>query len=95
MSTTVITTRVDSQIKREAMDTAEELGIPLSVVVKAFLKQFIRTKTVSFTAGVTEIPNAETFKVLQQAEKNLQGGPHSPVFKTGEEAVNWLEKQGI
>ena len=28
-------------------------------------------------------------------EKNLEEGKGSPVFRSGEEAVKWLEEQGI
>ena len=42
-----------------------------------------------------EIPNARTRKILKQAEKDWKAGKGSPVFKTGEEAVAWLDKQGI
>ncbi len=94
MSYAVVTTKIDPQTKREAQKAAEELGMPLSVVIKAFLKQFIRTKTVIFSARDEE-PNEYFKAVLKQAEENLKKGNHSPVFQTGEEAVAWLEKQGI
>lgn len=94
MSYTVVSTKIDPQTKKEAMATADALGMPLSVVIKAFLKQFIRTKTVTFSLQ-DEIPNEHLKSVLKQAEQNLKQGKHSPVFKTGEEAVAWLEKQGI
>ena len=94
MNYAVVTTKIDPQTKKEAMKTAEELGMPLSVVIKAFLKQFIRTKTVEFTARDEE-PNEYLLSVMKQAEENWKKGNHSPVFETGEEAVAWLEKQGI
>ena len=34
-------------------------------------------------------------KVMKQAEKDWKAGKGSPLFKTGEEAVAWLEKQGL
>lgn len=77
------------------METAYALGMPLSVVIKAFLKQFIRTKSITFSVQGDEVPNDSLRAVLKQAEKNLKKGNHSPVFKTGKEAVAWLEKQGI
>lgn len=77
------------------MATANELGLPLSLVIKAFLKQFIRTKSITFSARVEEVPNARTLKVLKKAEENYKKGNTSPAFKTGEEAVKWLEEQGI
>lgn len=76
------------------MKTADDLGLPLSVVIKAFLKQFIRTKSVTFGTH-TEDPNKYLRSIIAQAEKNIQAGRHSPTFDTGEEAVAWLEKRGL
>jgi len=95
MSYAVVTTKVDPQTKKEAMATANELGMPLSVVIKAFLKQFIKTKTVTFSARDKEIPNEYFKRTLAKARKNWKEGKGSPVFRTGEEAVKWLEDQGI
>lgn len=94
MSYAVVTAKVDPQTKKEAQETAEKLGMPLSVVIKAFLKQFIRTQSVSF--GVLDEEPSEYLKnAIRQAEKDWKAGKTSPAFKTGEEAVAWLEKQGI
>lgn len=94
MNTAVITTKIDLPTKRQAMKTAAELGMPLSVVIKAFLKQFIKTKTVTFSSR-NEVPSEYLKNVISQAEKDWKAGRTSPAFKTGEEAVAWLEKQGI
>jgi len=94
MNYEVVTTKVDPKTKKEAQETAERLGMPLSVVIKAFLKQFIRTQSVTFNARDEE-PNDYLKSVIKQAEENLRKGNHSQVFKTGKEAVAWLEKQGI
>lgn len=94
MSYAVVTTKVDPQTKKEAQKTAERLGMPLSVVIKAFLKQFIRTQSVSF--GIRdEEPSKYLKNAIRQAEKDWKAGKTSPSFKTGEETVAWLEKQGI
>lgn len=94
MSYAVVTTKIDPLTKKLAQQTAEELGMPLSVVIKAFLKQFIKTKTVTFSAR-DEQPSEYLKTVINQAERNLKKGNHSPLFKTGKDAVSWLEKQGI
>ncbi|MDZ4787161.1 MAG: type II toxin-antitoxin system RelB/DinJ family antitoxin [bacterium] len=94
MSYSVVATKVDPQTKKEAMQTAEELGMPLSVVIKAFLKQFIRTKSVEFSAR-NEEPSEYLIKTIKQALKDKKEGKASPVFNSGEEAVKWLEQQGI
>lgn len=95
MNNAVVTIKIDSQIKKEAQRTAESLGMPLSVVIKAFLKHFIKTKTVTFSDRGDEYPNELLKSVIRQAEENLKRGKHSPVFRTGKEAVDWLEKKGV
>lgn len=94
MSYEVISIKVDPAIKKQAQKTAEEAGLSLSTVLKGFLKQFIRNKTITFSAE-EEVPNARTLKILKKAEENYKKGNTSPAFKTGEEAVKWLEEQGI
>jgi len=94
MSYAVITTKIDPQTKLEAMKTAKDLGMPLSVVIKAFLTQFIRTQSVAFSARDEE-PNESLKSVMKLAETNWKQGNHSPVFDTGKDAVTWLDKQGV
>ncbi|KKW02811.1 MAG: Toxin-antitoxin system protein [Parcubacteria group bacterium GW2011_GWA1_49_11] len=94
MNTAVVTTKIDPQTKRLAMKTADELGIPLSVVIKAFLKQFIRTKAVSFSAE-EEIPNDYLRDLMRQADKDLRTGKASPTFGNSKDAVAYLKKLGI
>lgn len=93
MNTQVITIKVDPATKKQAQHLAKELGLSLSGVLKGFLKHFLRTKSVTFSTS--EEPSDYLISKLKQAEKNLKEGKHSPVFKTGEEAVAWLEKHGI
>lgn len=95
MNYAVITTKIDPQTKQDAQKTAERLGMPLSVVIKAFLRHFIKTKTVTFSVRGDEYPNEYLKSVIRQAEENLKKGKHSPTFRTGKETVAWLEKQGI
>jgi len=94
MNYAVVVTKVDPRTKKEAQKTAKELGMPLSVVIKAFLKQFIKTKTVEFSAR-DEVPSEYLIRTIKQAEKDLKEGKGSPMFKTGKEAVAWLDKQGL
>ena len=94
MSYAVVTTKVDPQTKIEAQKTAEDLGMPLSVVIKAFLKQFIRTKTVTFSAR-DEVPNEYLKNLMRQADKDLKEGKASPTFNNAKGAIAFLDKQGI
>lgn len=94
MSFAIITTKIDPQDKREAQQIAEELGLTLSAVIKAMLKQFIRAKRLE--VGMTsEIPNEYLQSVIRQARKNRKAGKGSPIFDNIEDNLKWLEEQGI
>lgn len=94
MNTAVINIKTQPETKAKAQEIARQIGVSLSSLLNAYLKQFIKTKTVTFSAD-KEIPNKRTLALMKQAEKNYREGNTSPAFKTGEEAVEWLEKQGI
>lgn len=46
---TVINVKTDWEVKKTAQQLAKELGLSLSAIVNAYLKQFIRTKEVYFS----------------------------------------------
>ena len=93
MSTVVVNIKTESEVKQKAQQVAKDLGISLSALINAYLKQLIRTKKVEFS--LDEIPNEYLKAILKQAEEDYKKGNTSPAFKTGKEAVAWLEKQGI
>jgi len=93
MNTAVINIKTALETKRAAQQIAAEIGVSLSALVNAYLKKLIRTKKVEH--ALDEKPNAYLIKAMKQAEKNYKKGNYSPVFRTGEEAVKWLEEQGI
>lgn len=93
MNYAVVTTKIDPQTKREAMKTADDLGLPLSVVIKAFLKQFINTKSITFSAS--EEPSDYLKSVIKKAEANYRKGNTSPAFRNARDAIRYLEDQGI
>ena len=94
MQTAAIYIKTDPEVKAKAQKVARDLGFSLSSLINGWLKQLVKTKTVTFSS-YDEYPNETTRKILRQAEINWKKGKHSPLFKTGEEAVAWLEKQGI
>lgn len=91
MSYAVVTTKIDPQTKKQAQETAERLGMPLSVVIKAFLKHFVRTKSIEFSAR-DEVPNEYLKSIMRQAEKDLKEGKASPVFDNAKDAIAWLHR---
>lgn len=91
MNYSVVTTKIDPQMKKEAMETANALGMPLSVVIKAFLKQFIRTRTVYFTADLEE-PTTYLLNSLRQSEQDKNEG-RVTAFNTGKDALDYLDAE--
>ena len=93
MNTAVIITKTDPQVKRKAQKIAKEIGVSLSSLINAYLKQLVRTRRVEF--DLEEEPSDYLIKAIRRSEKNIREGKVSREFKTGKEAVDWLEKQGI
>ncbi len=92
MSYEVISIKVDPLTKKEAKLTAERLGLSISAILKGFLKQFIRTKTVTFSVGEDEIPSEYLINAMKKAEKDLKKGKASPIFDNADDAIAWLHR---
>lgn len=93
MNTAVINIKTRPEVKLKAQAIAREIGVSLSSLINAYLRQFIRTKKIEFDLG--EEPSPYLIRMLKKSERDIKAGRVSPAFKTGEEAVAWLEKQGI
>jgi addiction module RelB/DinJ family antitoxin len=94
MNTAVIITKTDPKVKIKAQRIAKELGLNLSSLVNGWLRQLIKTKTVTFSVS-NEEPSEYLISLMKKAEEDYKKGNTSPAFKTGKDAVAWLEKQGI
>lgn len=90
MNATSIHVKVDSDIKVQAQKAAEELGLSLSAVMKALLKQFIRTQHLS--VGVGEEPSAFMIEALKKSHKEYKDGLTSPSFANVEDSFKWLDE---
>ena len=89
MKTTMINIKTDKKVKEEAQKLAEELGFTLSGLITASLKQFIRTRSVSFSASYQMTPYLEG--VLEEVEKDIQAGKNmSPAFSNAKDMDAYL-----
>jgi len=88
--TTTVNAKIGKDLKKRAQETADELGLPLSAVIRAQLETFVRKKQVKFSAGLE--PNEKTKKILREAEKDLENGENiAGPFETAEEMDAWLD----
>ena len=72
MKTTVINIKTDKEVKRGAQKVAEELGLSLSTVINAYLRQFVRNKEI--TLSVAPRMSSELEKFLGKVEKDIERG---------------------
>jgi addiction module RelB/DinJ family antitoxin len=84
--------KTDPKIKQEAQETAAELGFSLSSIVNAFLRQFVKTKTIHFSAH-DEIPSEYLQELMKRAKEDRKAGNAPPEFETADELIEYLHKQ--
>jgi addiction module RelB/DinJ family antitoxin len=94
MSKTVLNIKVDSDVKERSREVAKDLGLPLSTVVNAYLKEFIRDREVRFSAAPRLRPEVE--KELRERIDDMDAGRNivGP-FTSAKEAIAYLESEGI
>ncbi len=93
MNSAVINIKTNPDTKEKAQKVAKEMGVSLSALINGFLTQVIKTKKVTFDAG--EEPSDYLISMMKQADEDLKSGKASPTFDNAEDAIAWLEKQGI
>lgn len=89
MSKTLLNVKADKGVKEEAQKIAKELGVPLSTVVNAYLKEFVREK--SLCLSVEPQLRLEVEKTLKEAAMDYKRKKNvSKILKTPAEALKYL-----
>ena len=87
---TVINVKVDKEVKEEAKKVGEELGLSLSAIVNAYLKQFVRNRSISLSSAPRmSVALEELLGGIERdirEKKNISGRFNSP-----EEAADYLD----
>ena len=87
---TVIHIKADKEVKENAVKVAHELGLNLSDVINASLRNFIRTREVIFSDTPRMTPELE--KLLDKVEKDIKHNRNIiGHFKTPEEMDKLLD----
>ena len=91
MSKTLLNVKTDRQVKREAVKIAAQIGVPLSTVVNAFLKEFVRERKVTFSVDST--PRPEIVSIIKKASADYQKGKNiSPTFSSPQKILSFLKR---
>ena len=89
MNTSVINIKTDSEVKKEAKKIASDLGMTLSGVINAYLKQFVRVKSVNFS--LEEKASPYLLKALLESQNDIKKGAVYS-FKNEKEAIDFIDK---
>lgn len=89
MSKTLLNVKTDKETKEEAKKIAKELGVPLSTVVNAYLKEFVREKSIRLILEPQLRPEVE--KILARASQDYKNKKNvSKDFSVPSEALKYL-----
>ena len=90
MAKIAISIKTDKEIKKNVQKIAEEIGISLSDVINASLRNFIRTREVYFSSIPRIIPEFEKF--LGNAENDIKNKKNlSPSFDSAKKIKDHLD----
>ena len=88
---TVLNVKVDPKLKKDAQEAAKAIGLPLSTVVSAGLREFVRTRSITISDEPRLKPEVE--KELAEAIADYKQGRNiSPVFTSSKEAADYLRR---
>lgn len=87
---TVIHIKANKEVKENAQKVAKDLGLSLSDVINASLRNFIRSREIIFSDIPQMTPELE--KLLDKVEDDIKHNRNlSPAFKTPEEMDKFLD----
>jgi len=85
----IINIKVSKALKREAQDLADEIGVPLTTVISAGLKEFVRSRSLTVSAFPRLRPEIE--HELGEAIADYKNGKNiSKVFSKPSEISDHL-----
>ncbi len=87
---TVIHVKANKEVKESAQLVAKDLGLTLSDVINASLRNFIRTREVIFSDTPRMTPELE--KLVGRVQEDIKYNRNlSPTFTTAEEMDKYLD----
>lgn len=83
MNNTVISVKIDKDVKASAQEVANSAGLTLSTLVNAYLRQVAATRRIELYAPEPMTPKLE--KLIEEVEAELKSGQASKPFDKVEE----------
>jgi len=85
---TQVNLKIDNLVKKQAQKRAKDLGLSLSSIVNATLKQFVRTG--EFSVSVNPKPTLYLERLVLEARKEHRKGNTSGPFDNAEDLIEHL-----
>ena len=86
----MINIKADKEVKENAQKVASELGMPLSTVINVFLKDFVRSRSIAFSAIPKMTPYLEN--ILGVIDSDIKNNRNmSSSFSTAKKANAYLD----
>lgn len=87
---TVISVKVDKDVKESAQSVAKSAGLSLSALINAYLRQVIATRRIEIYAPEEMTPKLEG--LIAEVESQLKSGQASKKFSSADEFIADLKK---
>ncbi|GHU63324.1 addiction module antitoxin RelB [Clostridia bacterium] len=91
-STTMMSLRIDSTLKKQSEELFSDLGMNMSTAVNLFLRQAVQMQGIPFS--LLKRPNTQTLRAIEETEQMLKN-PNTPKFSTVEDLVKDLEADDV
>lgn len=88
VSTTI---KIDPELKKQAQELFNELGMNLTTAVNIFLTQAVREQAIPFRVGM-DIPNEETLAAIKEVNE-LKKNPHKKTYGNFAELLEDLDDE--
>lgn len=90
---TVLNVKIDKELKRQAQAVAKDLGLPVSTLVSASLKDIVRRRSITISDDDLPIRPEIEAELLRLSAEARQGIGVSPSFTNAQDAIAWLRQE--
>jgi antitoxin component of RelBE/YafQ-DinJ toxin-antitoxin module len=89
MTKTILNIKTDPGTKQQIQEFAAELGVPVSVIINAQIKQMLRDRKIVLSTELE--PTPYLVKIMEQVEEDLKANKNMTKAMNGKEAVAYLK----
>ena len=90
---TVLNIKINKELKKQAQAAAKALDLPMSTIVSASLREFVRTRSITISDTPRLKPEVEA-ELLEMSRQYKEGTLEvSPLFDNAQDSIAWLRAE--